>query len=144
MNEIIRKNHIKVDVEASDYKEAIFKAGELLLQDGLIQQSYIDKMINAVEKLGPYMVIMPGFALAHANSENDVNENCYSFITLKQPVNFGCPNDPVKVIMALGAIDKTEHIKKISQIATILMNPTTFDEIMNCSDVDRIYEILNK
>ena len=56
-------------------------------------------MINAVEELGPYIVIIPHIAIAHARPSDNVLKNGISLITLKEPVEFGNKdNDPVYYI----------------------------------------------
>jgi len=64
--EKIALKDIRVGVTAGDWRQAIRQAGQLLVDDGRITAAYVDAMIRSVETLGPYMVLMPGFALAHA------------------------------------------------------------------------------
>lgn len=144
MNEIIRKENIKTNVEASDWKDAIRKAGQLLLDAGSIKQEYIENMIKSVEKLGPYIVLMPGFALGHSEPCPEVIKTDLSLITLTNPIDFGSVNDPVKVVMCLACVDKESHMSTIQTIAMKLMEDNAIEDMMNCKTVDELYDFINK
>ena len=62
----IKLQNIQIGLEAKDWKEAIRIASEPLIKCDSIEEPYVENMINSVETLGPYIVIMPQFALAHA------------------------------------------------------------------------------
>lgn len=144
MKEIVSLKNIKVMADARDWKEAIEKAGNLLLEDKKINRKYIDDMINAVINMGPYMVLTPGFALAHAEPCPDVLKNGISVITLKTPVNFGSSNDPVKVILCLACTDSFTHISVLKIIAEKLMMEGMIERIASCKTEEEVYSLLNK
>jgi mannitol/fructose-specific phosphotransferase system IIA component (Ntr-type) len=136
---------IETGVEAKNWEESIRKAGELLLNIGGIESRYIDKMIENVIELGPYIVIAKGIALAHARPENGVNFACMSLITLKEPVNFGNEvNDPVKLIVVIATRNNEEHINSLKKLAEILSDETKFNNIVNSKDKNEIADILIK
>ena len=66
MVSMLEESHVQIHVHADDWEDAIRKAGNVLVTAGSIDTSYIEHMIQSVKTLGPYIVIMPGFALAHA------------------------------------------------------------------------------
>lgn len=144
MNSLFEKDHIKIRVSVSDYEDAIRKVGEILVDTNSIKENYIQSMIDAVRQLGPYIVMAPGFALAHARPSEDVLKDDVSIITLKEPVCFNSINDPVYVIMCLSAKNSDSHIDLMQKIATILMKGDTIENLKNASsveDVQRIFEI---
>ena len=57
MEELVARDHIMAKADVSDWKDAICKAGSLLVKSGEIEEEYIGNMIASVEQLGPYMVI---------------------------------------------------------------------------------------
>ena len=63
---IISEKEITVKVEASDWEDAIRKSAQALLDNGAIEDRYITGMIQTVKELGPYIVIAPAVAIAHA------------------------------------------------------------------------------
>lgn len=143
MNELISLNNIQIDVEAKDWEDAIRKAGKLLEDNKSISNLYIENMITSVKTLGPYIVLMPGFALGHAEPSEEVYKNDLSLITLKQPVNFGSNNDPVKVVMCMACTDKQSHIEKIQAIAYKLMADDAIENMLKCQTSEQLYEYIN-
>ena len=144
MSEIVKLENIRVCVDALDSKDSIYKAGQLLIDNGSITQEYIDDMWKSVIELGPYMVLMPGFALAHSAPCPAVLKTDISLITLKNPVNFGSDNDPVKVVMCLACVDKEQHMSSIQQIAMKLMRDGIIDEMVECKTPEELHKLINE
>lgn len=138
-NNIFKKDNIKLDVEVSNWHEAIRAAGEILLKEGKIEKNYIDNMIEVVEKLGPYIVITPGIAFAHAKPGEYVKEECMSIIRLKEGINFGCENDPVSLMIAFAACSNDEHMNFIMELVTFLNVKENIELLNECNDTEEIY-----
>ena len=85
MDKILNESHIRIKEKAADWEEAVRKAGAVLVEEGSIRPAYVEKMIQSVKELGPYIVIMPGFALAHAAPCEDVVKSDMALITLDTP-----------------------------------------------------------
>lgn len=122
---IIPINHelIELDVPAESAEAAIQKAGELLVQAGKVEASYVAAMIKGYQDVGPYIVLAPGIAIPHARPEHGVNEQCISVIRLEKEVVFGHPsNDPVRLVCSIGGVDSTSHIGMLQALSGILGN----------------------
>lgn len=143
MEELISRENIAVSASAKDWEEAIRQAGGLLAKSGKISPRYIDSMVASVKELGPYIVLLPGFALAHAAPSADVRATSMSLMTLKTPVNFGSANDPVSVVMCLACVDKTSHMQKLQLIAEKLMTPGAVGQMKGCRSVEELYRYIN-
>ena len=144
MEMLVEKNKIAAKIQADDWQDAIRKAGQLLIDSGDIEEGYIDHMIDRVRTLGPYMVIAKGFALAHAAPCEEVKNTSISLINLKDPVNFGSGNDPVRVVMCLACKDREAHIEKLQKIATKLMEKDMIDLLAKCETDTDLYDLINK
>ena len=128
LKELLTEEKVQMNVQASDWEDAIRKAGEILVNSRTIDRRYIDGMINVVKEFGSYIVILPGIALAHASSSNGVNEIGMSLITLKEDVEFGNKNnDPVHTVICLATVDQDTHLKALSELVTLL-NTKGFNE----------------
>lgn len=143
MDELIKLDNIKTNIEVKDWRDAIRKAGELLENAGSIKKDYIEGMIKSVEELGPYIVLMPGFALGHAAPSPSVLKNDLSLITLANPVDFGSMNDPVKIVMCLACTDSKSHMEGIQKVALKLMKDNAVDNMMACKTEKDLYDFLN-
>ncbi len=143
INEFVKLENIAVNVKADCWKEAVRKAGQLLLSSDCIEERYIDAMIEKVTELGPYIVIAPQIAMPHARPEDGVKQTSIAIITLKNGVNFGHEkNDPVKLLIALAAIDSTAHIEALANLMDILGNEEKLNNILNSKTSKKLYEFL--
>jgi mannitol/fructose-specific phosphotransferase system IIA component (Ntr-type) len=145
LNEIIPLQNIKTNINAENWEQAVRISGELLLKNKSIKENYILKMIENVKKYGPYIVISPGIALAHAESSDDVLKNDISMIILKNAVKFGNKaNDPVKIIISFSAKESKSHLKILSKLSEIMDNKDFYKKITNINKSEEIYTFINK
>lgn len=143
LKNVLREEGIKVNIEVENWEQAISEAGKLLLDIGGIQPSYIDKMIETVKKFGPYIVIAPGIALAHARSGDGVNFTCFSVATLKNPINFGNKNnDPVKLVIALASIDHDAHVQGLRELVEVISDNKKYQAIINATQKQEVLDNL--
>lgn len=142
--EIIEKINISLNEEADDWQEAIRISGGLLERSGYITNEYTQEMIQAVNDIGPYIVVAPHIAFAHARPSDCVLNTGISLATLKTPVEFGHEeNDPVKIIFGLCATDKTAHIDMLSVLCEFLDSDEAVDNIYNSETVEELYNKIN-
>lgn len=121
LEDLLSIDMINLNVEAKDWEDAIRKASKPLVDHKKINTKYVENMIKAVRELGPYIVIMPEIAFAHARPDETVNETCMSMITLKKPIEFGSEsNDPVSIVFAFGAENGNDHLKALQDLAKFL------------------------
>lgn len=141
---LISDSRIKLDVNASDWKDAVIKSGELLYRDNFITEEYIESMITNIEKNGPYSVIYPGVAIPHAQPEDGSLKVGASFMRLKEPVKFNHDlNDPVKYVIAF-SIKDTESIGRPLYNLTEMLGTGTFVEALDSAkDEKEILEIIS-
>ena len=72
LHQLLPASHIQLDVEASDWRDAIAKSAKPLVTMGHIEPRYIQAMIENVERHGPYVVLVPHFAIPHEAPEYGV------------------------------------------------------------------------
>ena len=112
----------KTGVVVSDWHAAIRAACHPLVEAGAFEQRYEDRCVANVEEMGPYIVLAPGIALAHARPEDGVRALGLSIAVLEHPVLFGHEaNDPVDLVFAFGSPDKDAHIGLLSALASRLI-----------------------
>ncbi|HIY66818.1 MAG TPA: PTS sugar transporter subunit IIA [Candidatus Agrococcus pullicola] len=133
---------ITVGAAPSDWRAAITLAGDGLVRGGFTTDEYTEQMISAIEELGPYIVIAPGFALAHSRPSEAVLGTGLSWVQLAQPVEFGSANDPVDLIVGLAAKDHDGHIAIMSQLAGILASPEHMQSLKAADSESRVREII--
>ena len=115
ITDFLNEKTIQLKVKAADREDAIRKAAACLVEEKKIKQDYIEQMIEALHKFGPYIVVIPGIALAHAEAGSTVMEECMSMMTLKEPIAFGHEsNDPVLMDMSK-LLMKKEFIQLLNE-----------------------------
>jgi ascorbate PTS system EIIA or EIIAB component len=128
---------------ASDWRAAVRLAGEALARSGSAKPGYSDEMIRMIEEHGPYVVIAPGLALAHARPGPQVLVNGLAIVTLATPVVFGHPhNDPVRVILGLAIATSDDHLAVIAELANIFNDSTAIDDLAAATTAAEVQAIL--
>jgi len=139
LKELLPKSHMQQREKVDSWEDAIKIASIPLLEEGIIEESYIENMIESVNKNGPYIVLMDYFALPHAKAGEGVNRLGMSLLTINHPVDL--KGNPVKVFLVLAAVDTTSHIEALADISKLLMDPKNY-EIFMSGDLDKINDIL--
>ena len=143
LSDLVDPTAILLDAPAQDWRAAIRLSGDLLVSAGATTGSYTDAMIRTVEEHGPYIVIAPGFALAHARPDDSVLRTALSFVRLAEPVEFGNQaNDPVTLVMALAAADSSAHQAALAALAGVLADPEGRRALDSASTPDEVLTAL--
>ena len=121
LHHLLPAANIEVDVECEDWKDAVRKSGEKLVERGYIEPRYIDAMIHSIEEYGSYVVLSEGFAMPHAKVEEGSIRLGMYFIRLKNPVPFGVEGlDPIEFVCCLSAIDHKSYLKAFFSLVNML------------------------
>ncbi len=136
---------IAVQALVADWRAAVELAGSLLVASGRTTTEYTGAMVAAIEELGPYIVIAPGVALAHARPGPSVLATGMSLVTLAEPVAFGnLANDPVSLVFALSAKDHDSHIELLQAFAQLMSDPASVNLLLTSTSVETIRGLLAK
>lgn len=143
LNDSLAEGAIVLRAEAASWQETFKLAGNALAISNRVTPKYTEAMIEAYLELGPYMVIAPGIALAHARPSAEVMSTGLSLITLQTPVSFGSERfDPVSIVFGLAAIDHESHIDLMAALSELLMNEENVKSLLAATDVSQVRELL--
>ncbi len=143
LSDLLKKEHIQLNLNVSDWEEAVRKAGEILLSNKKIKKDYIDDSIKNIKELGPYVVITKGVAIPHATSNSGVIDTAISMISLENGVEFGNEqNDPVKYIFMLSTKDSKSHLSALTDLVDILGMESFYETIDASNNPEDIYEYI--
>ena len=136
---------IVIGAHAADWRAAVTLAGDALAASGAAKPEYSREMIRMIEEHGPYVVIAPGLALAHARPGPEVLADGLSVVTLAEPVSFGHPyNDPVSVILGLAILTADRHLAVVAAVTNIFNDSTAIADLAaatTAADVQRIMQV---
>ncbi len=135
--------NIQTGCRADSWEEAIEISYRPLLESGAITQDYVDHTIEAIHLSGPYCVIAPNVALAHANPKNGSLIPGLALSIFDTPVRFYARgNDPVTIIFSLSSgeetPDKPDHLPAMNRLLELLEDPS-FYEIAKQNDPKALY-----
>ena len=143
--ELISESLIQLDIEASSPEEAIRQAAYPLVQEGMIEERYVDGIIKALNNFGPYFVLLPHVALPHTREEEGAIKNAIGISTLKNPVNFGNEsNDPVKYLFTLSATENGSHLAALASLAELFEDESFFKLLESAKSSSEIMEYIRK
>lgn len=111
--------NIMVNVAASDWKSALAKAGQILVDNGYVKKSYSQSLISSFERFGSYMIIADGVAIPHAKNENNVFKTGMALLTLKNEV-YAPDGRALKMILAFASLDNAEHLEALTQFYNLI------------------------
>lgn len=144
VNNALGVGSILLQQRADDWRECFQLAGNALVASKRVTETYIQEMIDAFEELGPYMVIAPGIALAHARPSKSVLETGLSLVTLSEPVVFGSiNNDPVRLVIGLAAVDHDSHIDLMAALSELLLDETKVNILLQTDKEPEVRKTLS-
>lgn len=121
--DLLNDELVQTDVDAVTWRDAVYSVGKLLKQQGKIEDSFIDSMLSTVEKLGPYMILLPGVAFFHGAPQSGVHETCLSFVTFKEDVVFtDFENQHIQCAFGFGAVDAGSHMQMMVKMAALFQD----------------------
>ena len=145
LKDLVNEKLIKLQIEASDWEDAVRKAAQPLVDEGKVKTSYVDDIIQGVKDMGPYIVLTKHVALPHARPESGALESAIGIATLKTPVEFGNEdNDPVKYLFSLSAKDSSEHLGALADLAVLCEDKAFFELLDRTTDPKEIMDYINK
>lgn len=140
----LTKDFIQFEGKVSSWEEAIIKSSKPLLDEGFIEQSYVDAMIDSVKEYGPYIVIAPNIALPHARPEAGSKKVGFSVLRLDEPVAFSDQDDHrARLLIALSCVDSTTHLEILQSIVAILSDEEKHNAIFNAKTTEEILDIFS-
>ena len=139
LNDALAEGSIALQRELSSWQECFETSGELLVKSNRAKPEYTKAMIAVFHELGPYMVIAPGVALAHAKPGESVVSPGLSLLTLSSPVHFGVERfDPVRIVFGLTAIEHDDHIWLLAALSEFLLDEAKVNSLLTLEDVDSV------
>jgi PTS system ascorbate-specific IIA component len=134
---------VALGVGVDDWRSAVRAAGDILARAGFTAPEYADEMIRMIDEHGPYVVIAPGLALAHARPGPQVLRDGLAVVTLATPVDFGHPhNDPVQVVLALAVHSPEQHLGMVAELANRFNDSDAVARLTDASTADQVRAIL--
>ncbi|MBF0812554.1 PTS sugar transporter subunit IIA [Staphylococcus sp. KY49P] len=139
--EILSADKIQILDKVETWEQAITIAANPLLTQDYFESSYVTAMIDSVKELGPYIVIAPEIAIAHARPNDDVKHIGLSLLKLNEHINFSEEGHFASLIFVLSAVDNDGHLAILRSLATKLGNQDTVNQLLAAQEINEIVNI---
>jgi PTS system ascorbate-specific IIA component len=141
---VFTKQHVQLADGASlSWQEAIQLSAAPLLAEGMIQQAYIDTVLQVCREKGPYMNIGPEIVLAHARPMPSNKAAVVSLLLTRQSIMMMEAQRPVRIWLFLATPDATSHIALIQKLAGLLMDPAKVKSLLAAASEDELLQRVN-
>lgn len=145
LHDLISEDVVKTDVDAKTWREVVEICGDLLVKEEKIEPAFIRSMIQTVEDLGPYMILVPKVAFFHGSPSSAVKEVCLSLVTLKNNVIFDdFDNQEITCAFGFGAKDSDSHMNVLMQLAELLQDEEFLELVRNNGSKEAIMKKINQ
>ena len=135
---------ISLGSRVESFQSALEISTGLLVSAGHANQSYVGRVLTSYKKLGPYFVVAPQIAIAHAAPGDDVFSPGLSLLKLDEGVASGVTeHDPVRLVFSLCTPDRHQHIEMLGEFARLMSDQEIVNSLLNASAESVIWEILN-
>ncbi|OON42129.1 PTS fructose transporter subunit IIA [Izhakiella australiensis] len=134
--------YIQPGVAADSWQNLIHQAARPLIYNGFVTREYPQAVIKNTLEYGAYYVFDEGIAIPHARPECGVLKNCFSMMTLREPLAIN-DSEPVDIIIMFGGVDGDSHITEgIASIVGLLEKEETLLQIRRATTIDEILGLL--
>ncbi|MDY0406138.1 PTS sugar transporter subunit IIA [Virgibacillus sp. 179-BFC.A HS] len=139
--EILGKDNIELKVSLNSKEEAIRFTGNILVDNGYVEPSYIEKMLEREKVTSTYMGNFVAIPHGTEDAKNAVLETGISVVTVPDGVDFD--GNEVKVLIGIAG-KGDEHLEVLSKIAIVLSEEENIDKIVNTDSKDDIIRIFDE
>ncbi|MDK4121759.1 PTS sugar transporter subunit IIA [Staphylococcus pseudintermedius] len=141
MENLLRDENILLNQSISTQEEAIEKAGQLLVDSGVVKAGYIQAMNDREQIVSTFM----GNALAIPHGTDEAkNEVIASGLSLLQiPEGLLWNGEEVKVVIGIAGKDG-EHLDLLSQIAMTFSEEENIHKIVNAASPQAIRQVFEE
>ena len=140
---VLIKEAILVDQNITDLNQSIDLAGKLLLDNGYIDEEYIESMKEKVLE-HPYTTYLPGagVAIPHGMSDGFKYIKHTGISALQIPNGLNWLDEKVYIIIAIAA-NSDEHMNVLASLSDALESEEDAQKLWTTNSVDKLFEILS-
>lgn len=139
------ENMILLNMDYSSKDEAIRASGQLLADNGCVDESYIDAMIERDEMVSVYMGNFIAIPHGTGDAKHLVHKSGVSIIQVPNGINFGTEDDEKIVTVIFGIAGKgDEHLELLQKIATFCSSIENVAKLSDAMSKNEIMEMLKE
>jgi PTS system mannitol-specific IIA component len=140
-DDILTRANVVAEGSATTKDEAIREAGALLVSSGAVDPSYVDAMLEREKSVSTYMGNL--LAIPHGTNESKdaIKTSALSFVRYPAPIDWD--GEEVRFAVGIAGVGD-EHLGILSKIAIIFSDEDEVAKLVNATDADALYAILEE
>lgn len=139
---LLPAENIVITDEGFNWKNAIWKLGDLFIEKKLVSSSYIKDIIKIVEDNGAYMVVDERFGIFHAKNNDNIFQTSLMLLVSKKQIQI--KDKKTHLILILASKDGHEHLQSLIEFSKIFESKENIDKILKLSSNKRIFDFISK
>lgn len=143
LREILDEKNVKFVEKVQDWKEAITKSGNILVENNIVKSGYVEEMIKLVKKHGAYIVIEEGIAIPHAGISENVLKIGVSLLIVKEKVFFPSGRG-ANIFLSFATINKNDHLNILNDLFELITKYNFIEEISKISKYEELEKYFRK
>jgi mannitol PTS system EIIA component len=136
MSEILTPETIELKASLDNQEEAIRRAGTLLVENGHVEERYIDSMFEREKSVSTFIGNAVAIPHGTGDSKQWVTRSGLSILTVPEGVEYGDGNVARLVIGIAGKGD--EHLEILSRIATVCEDEDNVEQIVRAETKEEL------
>ena len=137
---LVRKEGVKLAQKPVDKEEAIRAAGRLLVEQGCVDESYIDAMIEREKLVTTYMGM--GIAIPHGTTEQKSRVKKSGIVVLQYPEGVDFGSEKAQLVFGIAGVGD-EHLDILSNICTALEDEELLEKLKTTNDPQFVIDCLS-
>jgi PTS system mannitol-specific IIA component len=137
--DLLDRAAVRLDAVAADRDDAIRECGRTLLDVGAVDPAYVDAMVERERSISTY--VGEGVAIPHGTLAGKDAVRHDALCVLRFPA--GVDWDGNHVVLCVGIAAKGDgHVRLLSELAQILLDPDRARALRETADVDEVIRLL--
>ena len=128
------------------WQEAVKASTTPLVEKGIVEPAYGDRILENVKENGPYFFIAPHIAMPHATNGFDlVKEPAVSFVKINKPVYCDAPDSPdwgSELFFTIAVKEANAHLETIMKLADLLDDEETVNALVDAKTEEDFKKLL--
>lgn len=136
--ELLYPGNVKVGCDADTKENVIRAVGQMLVDTGYVNQSYVDAMVKREESFSTYMG--NELALPHGVEEAKKEIKASGIAVMTFPEGTDWDGETVKIVVGIAGVGE-EHLQILSVIAEMALEDGAMERLIS-GNAAEVYEIL--
>ena len=130
---------VKLGLAPVSKEEAIRAAGRLLVEQGCVDESYIDAMLEREKLVTTYMGM--GIAIPHGTTEQKARVKKSGIVVMQYPQGVDFGDEKAQLVFGIAGVGD-EHLDLLSNICTALEDEEVLNKLKTTTDVSYVLQCL--